>query len=118
MIESGKLDRRIRIEQATATQDATSREPIRTWPPDGGVLLAEVWAERLPQTGREMYQERQAVAEVSVGWRIRWQTALSALTPDESFRIVDDTGRAFDIAEVREEGRREGLLIFGKGRAE
>jgi SPP1 family predicted phage head-tail adaptor len=118
-MQAGRLDRRIRIEQAGESRDAQTRAVVRTWPPTGGALVAQPWAERLPATGREFYQAQQRIAEIGAGWRIRWSRWVSDhVTPTEGFRVVDDSGRAFDIVDVREEGRREGLLVFGKARAE
>ena len=113
-MEAGKLDRRIRIDTATAVRDPQTRELVRTWLP-----LATVWAERLPQTGREYYGAQQQVAEINAGWQIRWSSTVAAVTPTEGFRVVAD-GREYDILDVREADRtrRRALLIFGKARAE
>lgn len=121
MIAAGKLDRRIRLEEAGISTAPVTGENQKAWPPAAGFLVAEVWAERLPATGREMFTARQLVAEISAGWRIRWQASIATkVTPHEQFRIVDEAGRGYDIVEVREpEGtRRSELLIFGQARAE
>jgi head-tail adaptor len=119
VIRAGSMDRRIRVEASTQAKDPRTREMVATWPPAGGVLLGILWAEPLPAVGREFFAAKQRVAEVSAGWRVHWQHAIAdELTPSERFRVVDEAGRAYDVVEVLEEGRRETLLIFGKARAE
>jgi head-tail adaptor len=114
---AGDLDRRIRIEGCTKATSA-SGEITRSWPPLAGFVLAEVWAQQLQRTPRERFLTQQPVAELEAGWRIRWRRDLvDRISPSEDLRILDD-GRVYDITGVVETGRREGLEIYGKARAE
>ncbi len=121
MIAAGELDRRIRFEEAGEARDPSTRELVRTWPPEGGVLIAEVAAARLEETGREMRTARQTWAELEVGWKIRWKASIEErVSPTDRFRVVE-RGRVFDLVTQPYQPagtRRTELLVFAKGRAE
>lgn len=102
----GPLDRRIRIERATATTDDFGRE-VRTW-----ALLSEVWAAVEYGTGAEQRLAMETVADQRRSFRIRW---FEALLPTD--RIVYES-RAWDILDVAELGRREGLEIIAIARTD
>jgi SPP1 family predicted phage head-tail adaptor len=101
-MKAGKLDRRIRLETKSATLDTYGQETV-TWN-----LLAEVWAEVLPTTGRELVASLQVTPEVMTKFRIRWITGFK-----ESDRIVYQN-EPYDIVHIAEMGRREGLEIMAK----
>ncbi len=116
-MQAGRLDRRLRIETCSKTTSA-SGEVTRSWPPDGGSILAEVWAERLERTARERFMTQQLVAQLEAGWRIRWsQDVADQLSPLEDLRLIE-SGRIYDITGVVEIGRRGGFELYGKARAE
>ncbi len=122
-MQAGKLDRRIQIEQAAPGRDPQTRAATLLWPPDGGRIVAgePVSAEPLDPRGSETYGAQQRVAEISIGWRVRWQDAIADVAPKDIFRVVYE-GRAYDILdgprEDLRERRRGYLLIFGRARAE
>jgi SPP1 family predicted phage head-tail adaptor len=105
-LRAGELDRRVKLERLFAETQ-----------PDGQVVekyqeVARLWARVEPLGGREGFGQQQFVATGDVRFTIRWR---DDVTPLE--RIVWD-GREYDIVSVAEEGRREGLLVVGKARAE
>jgi hypothetical protein len=87
------------------------------------VPIAKVWAERKPllgtRTGAEIFAAQQIVASAEVRWRIRWPQGFMP-TADESCHLIDlgDGDREHDILSVIEIGRREGLEILTKARAD
>jgi len=87
-MEAGRLNRRIRIESKSVVRDAYGGETI-TW-----TLVAEVWAAVLPIRGREYVAIRQAGAELTTRFLIRYR---SGVTP--AMRIVYD-GANYDIVDV------------------
>lgn len=103
-MRAGALDRRIRIEQQTTSQDGFG-EPIVTW-----AILAVVAAEVRPLRGQERFQAQQFAAEATTRFRIRHRTDL-----DETMRILYD-GEEYDIAAISELGRREGLELLAKAK--
>lgn len=113
MQAAGKRSSRIRFERMVASEPKASGQIDRA-----PALLQEVWAERLEETSREVWLAKQIVAEITVGWRFLWSSTIAAVTPSQDYRVVDADGRVYDLLRVTPEGRREGLLVYGKGRAE
>lgn len=108
MIRAGKLDRYIELQSLTTTQDA-SGHPVKSWPP-----LAKVWASKRVLRGEEKIQNLQKFAQTFSVFRIRWRSDVNPVK-----RLVDlSDGRVYDILDVAEVGRREGLDITAKARAE
>lgn len=106
-MRAGRLDRRITLQRKTQAENSFG-EPVDTW-----VDMATVWAEKLPLRGSTTFAAQQRIAEADVKWRIRFRQNLTPLD-----RIIDDEGRPCDVLGVLEIGRRVGLEIYTKGRAE
>ena len=105
-IRSSQLDRRIRLERRIEETD-DSGQSVQRWVP-----LAEVWARVESLGGREGFGQQQVVATGDLRFTIRWRDDVAPL-----HRVVHD-GVAYDVVSVAEDGRREGLLIVARGRAE
>lgn len=107
-----KLDRKIKIERFTVTTNDLNEE-VRTW-----AELATVWAEK----GYRRANETQVAAEVSAirvnRFAIRWSSQVDDLSPKDRIECPVESGVYFDISEVNEIGRREGLEIFATARAD
>ena len=96
-MRAGKLDRTIVIERATngVTGDGT---PVTAWAP-----VATMRAQIVKRSADDTSHDTGAVTVTTVTFRTRF---LDGVTPADR---VTYAGRAFDIAEVVELGRREGL---------
>lgn len=105
-MRAGKLDRTIDLQALTTTTDSFG-EPIETW-----TTFASPAAAVMPNRGNERFTAQQVVGDAVVTFKIRYRTDVSVLT-----RIVYD-GRNWDVHDVREVGRREGLEIDASARAE
>lgn len=107
-MDAGRLDRRIVIEARSVTR-AESGEEVESW-----AALATVWAQLLPMTGREFYSAggAQNVPAETARFRVRW---LSSVTPQH--RIQAD-GKTWNIRNVAEIGRREGLELTAEAIAQ
>jgi SPP1 family predicted phage head-tail adaptor len=101
-MQAGKMDRRIKIERRVETQNAYG-EAVITYQ-----LLAEVWAEKKPLSGRELFTAAQFVPEGQIRYRIRFMDGV-----DEKCRITEG-GMTYDVIHIAEIGRREGLEITAK----
>jgi SPP1 family predicted phage head-tail adaptor len=109
-MQSGAMDRRIRIDQAQEVR-SESGEIVQTWLP-----LITTWAERKPLQGSELFQAQQIAAKVDTRYRVRYR---SDVTPGSDLRVVDlSDQREYDITAVLEIGRREGLELLASARAE
>ncbi len=120
MIAAGRLDCLLQLESCSKDQAAASGEITRKWPPDGGVIFARIWGEALDRRTLERFLGQQFVAEVEVGWQVRWRQDLAdRVSPNEDVRLVVQ-GRAYDILGVFEPPgtRRMALVIRAKARAE
>lgn len=109
MLAAGRLDRRITLQRATATQDGVSGEQVLTWADD-----MTLWASVEPLAGSELFRAQQLEAKADTRFRIRYRTGV---TPVETLRISYG-GRVYDLRSVVELGRREGLEILAEARAE
>jgi SPP1 family predicted phage head-tail adaptor len=107
---AGKMDRRIRIERATATDDGFTSAGTVTWS-----LLAEVWAEVTPISDGERWRAGEVAAHVTHRFRIRYSSTVAGITPAD--RIIYQ-GDAFNISGVKEIGRRQKLEITASARAD
>lgn len=95
----GKLDRKVTLQAMAATQDAYGeKKPAYS-------TLASVWAQRVDQQGREILKNGLAEAQLGTRFFIRYRTDI-----DEKMRVID-RGDVFDIVQVREIGRQEGLEL-------
>lgn len=101
-MKSGKLDRRITIQNRIETQNSFGEAVISYG------TFATVWAEVLPLSGRELFTAAQTFPEAQLKVRIRY---LAGVT--EKHRILHD-GVSYDILHIAEMGRREGLEILVK----
>lgn len=107
-MRAGKMDRRITLQRKSSSGDSFG-QPIETWADISG---GTVWAEVSPVSGNERWLSQQMIAEADTLFRIRYMAGLTPLD-----RVVYD-GRTYDVKSVIEIGRREGLDISAKTRAE
>ncbi|WP_431856607.1 phage head closure protein [Azospirillum sp.] len=99
-MSAGKLDQRIRIEQRSRVEDEGGGAV------EGWALLAEVWAEQWPVSGRERAEAQQVQASAMVRFRIRRRTDVSA-----DMRVIW-LSRAHNIRHVADAGPREPFVIL------
>jgi SPP1 family predicted phage head-tail adaptor len=107
----GKLDRWITIQSKTVSRTALG-DPTETWG-----TLASVWAEVQPLSGREYFdgQASQRVSSKACRFRIRY---LAAVSKDTQLRVLHDDGLTYDIKNIAELGRRDGLELTGEALAQ
>jgi SPP1 family predicted phage head-tail adaptor len=105
-MRAGQLDRTIEL-QSVATAPNSFGELVETW-----TTFASPAAAIVPTRGNERFTAQQLVGHAVTTFRIRYRTGLTVLN-----RIVYD-GRQWDIHDVREIGRREGLEIDASARSE
>jgi SPP1 family predicted phage head-tail adaptor len=110
VINSPELDRRVTIRRASYSQDSGSGEMLETWSD-----LAEVWASWRRASSRETLASAEVSAEVTDVFTMRWSPVLASVTPKD--RVLYQ-GREYNVSEVTEVGRREGMMIRGAARAE
>lgn len=108
-MESGRLDRRITLQRAVATQDATTGEQVLTWADE-----ATIWAAVEPLSGSELFRAQQLEAKADTRFLLRYRPNV---TPAGTLRI-SYAGRTYDIRSVAEIGRQEGLELVAEARAE
>ena len=101
-MRAGRLRKRLTIQQPTeGSADPLGEKPM-TWSD-----VASVWAEVLPQSGREFYRAQQIHAELSHAISIRYR---AGLTP--RMRLVLE-GRPLNVvAIINVEERNRELLLY------
>lgn len=102
MLNAGRLDRRLDLQQRTITRDAAGGE-IVSW-----VALATVWAAKRDITGRDRLRADAKTAESSTAFTIRYRADLAVTD-----RVVY-AGTPHDIQHLAELGHKEGLEILCK----
>jgi len=107
LIDPGKMNQRIRIEQATVAADAYG-EPIKSW----GVL-DHVWAAVIPLRVNERFASQQVGRDVELKLVVHYRTDVT-----EMMRLLLE-GDYYDIKGVTEIGYHEGLeLLVGIAKPE
>ena len=102
MLAAGSLNRRITIERRAAGVDSRG-QASGAWEP-----VATVWAMEMPRSARQFAAAGQMQAELSMAWRIRYRTDVTA-----AMRVVDDLGQPWEIAGPPvPSARREWLDVF------
>jgi SPP1 family predicted phage head-tail adaptor len=96
----GKMDRRIVIEQPTATKDDWNYDVV-TW-----TTLATVWADKLDRGSGEVVEVDRQTALTRTQWTMRYRS-----TVNSTMRILYNS-QYYYIVGVEEIGRREGLRVF------
>lgn len=105
-MRAGKLDRRVTIRRATVTYDAFNNQ-VETW-----ADVATVWAQQRPSRGSERFTAQEIAGAAVMTFHMRFRSDLTIKD-----RIQYD-GREWDIADVREIGRRVVIEIDCTARAE
>lgn len=106
MPDAGALDRRVTLHlPGPVTRTELGEE-------QPSVVSVETWAQVLPAGGTEVADAGQMVAHAQVVFVVRWRAGVTPLC-----RVTHD-GREYDVVSVDEIGRREGLRITGRARAE
>lgn len=108
-MHAGRLDRKVVLERATIVQ-SDSGQPIETWDE-----LARLWADLRPLRGWEKAASPGHAAHEEVAFEMRWGNGWADLNPKD--RIVC-AGVTYDILAVHEIGRREGLKVVAKRKAD
>lgn len=103
-MRGGDLDRRITLQEEQTTPDGGGGVSV-DW-----IDVATLWASMRQESGREYLAGGAISAERRVIFRLRWR---AGVTPQ--MRIIHGGG-SFDIKEVRELGRREGLELHATAR--
>jgi SPP1 family predicted phage head-tail adaptor len=106
---AGKFDRRIRLERYGVTYDEWN-QPVEGWSE-----IETVWATWRRATANERLASGQVGAQVTDIFEVRWETTLADLNPKDRLVFKD---AVYDIAEVTEIGRQDGLLIRGSAKAD
>lgn len=102
MLQAGKFDRLITIEQRSASKNASGEDDY-TWS-----TYASVWASKRDKSGTEYWESDQENAEVITEFIIRYNSGVKA-----EMRISYDS-KVYDIVEILEIGRTEGMKIMAK----
>lgn len=108
-MRAGRLDRRIIVQRNAPTQ-SSSGAPRDNWT-DIGIVWGSVRFER----GDERFSAQQVVGHGLCTFTIRYSRLMATLNVKD--RLIFD-GRFYDIRDVRELGRREGIEIDAQARSE
>jgi SPP1 family predicted phage head-tail adaptor len=98
---AGRMDRRIALYHRVIAQD-TQGQQVETWP----TAYVSVWAEKLDVRGREYFSAQTTNADLATRFRIRWRNDVLATD-----RLTLD-GLSYNVSQVSEIGRRDGLELF------
>ena len=108
LLEAGKLDRRVAILRAGAATENEYGEAVR-----GADAEKIRWASVKPAPGTERFRSAETAAETVMRFVFRWEAGLVGVTD----RLRHE-GRLYQISDVVEIGRREGLEVLAVARAE
>lgn len=109
-MQAGRMDRRVKLQkmiESVGVSGAVTETPL---------LVATVWAQKIPENGSERFAEEQIQGWSIVTWRIRWMRD-GIDDPTVKWQLLEGA-RVYDIMDVREIGRREGWELVTRCRAE
>jgi SPP1 family predicted phage head-tail adaptor len=106
-MRAGVLDRRVTILEPIFANDSAG-QPIATWS-----IIATVWMQQVPKPGAERFAAQQVIGQAVMTWRCRWRTDLTV-----KHRLRDEDGRIYEIVDIRELKRRDGLEIDTTARSD
>lgn len=101
MIDSGKMDRLISIEQEVTVSENDYGERVKEWQ-----VFQPTWAKKEDISGLEKREGAQEVARGKVVWTIYFMEGVK-----ETMRISYE-GEIYQIEHIKEIGYREGLEII------
>lgn len=103
MLRAGDLNRRITIQEKTATADSTG-QMIESW-----ADLGTIWTAVIMSGGKEFYAAQKLRADVTAVFKVRFTRAITPVN-----RIIYD-GRTFEILSANDpDGMRRELHISAK----
>jgi len=102
MLAAGKLDRRIDLQQAAVSRDA-SGGAVETWS-----TFASAWASARPLSGRALQAAQQRASSADTIFELRHRADIS-----EAARILH-RGEIYQILWIDDIGRGEGLHILAQ----
>lgn len=108
-LDAGTLDRRIILRRFTIAYDQWN-QPTEAW-----ADLASVRSSWRRATASEQLTSLQVGAMVTDIFEIRWSPTVEDVNPKDRLTYA---GRDYDISEVTEIGRRDGLLIRATARVD
>jgi head-tail adaptor len=118
----GRLDRKVILQRKSISHSA-SGQATESWS-----TLATRWASVETATGDERFSTPQLIAKQQQEFQVRWTQDIADLSPLDRlvYTAVTDTSppmpipsaSIYDIIEVHEIGRREGLKIIAVRRAD
>lgn len=113
-MDSGALDRVIKLLRPVATTNSANEDVITY------ALETTVRASKDDVSDAERVRAQQVGAMISTRFRIRWASYLYAMDPTWRLKLVEYEGveREYDVASVKEIGRRAGLEITANARAD
>lgn len=104
-LDAGRLDRRIVLRRYSVAFD-DNNQPVITY---------TAMPQRSASWRRATANERVADAQVTDIFETRWASTIADLNPKDRLTYA---GKDYDISEVTEIGRREGLLIRASARVD
>lgn len=108
-MRAGALDRRIQFRRAALADDGIGQAEVFA---DLGDM---VWASKADVSDGERLRAGQVEASLTTRFVVRWSPFTAALTPKDRLRCE---GRDYDILWIKEIGRREGLELSARARAD
>jgi SPP1 family predicted phage head-tail adaptor len=108
-LAAGPMDRRITLERFSTTPDAFN-EPVQAWS-----VLAEVAASYEPLSDGERFRAGETAATASARFVIRYSRAVADLDAKDCLTFE---GATHEIVHVKQIGRREGIEITTRARAD
>lgn len=108
-MKAGALDRRVTFRRATATENEFN-EDVEAW-----VFLGAVWASKADVSDGERVRASQVGASITTRFQVRHSAVTAGLTPSDQLFCE---ARLYEIAAIKELGRRVGLEITAKALAD
>lgn len=105
-MESGNMDRLIRIKENIGQRSPSTGQRLTDWQDIQN--NPEEWAQVTDDSGRELFQSDKKTATARKKFKIHFREDLNEMM------VIEYQGRLYDIDRIQEIQRRRGLLIYGE----
>jgi SPP1 family predicted phage head-tail adaptor len=104
ILNAGEMDRQISLYHQVVTKNATNGERTITYP---SAYAPKIWAKRADMRGTKRLIAQQTVAQQQTEFTIWYRDDMSITD-----QVIDETGLQYEILQIGQVGRREGLSLL------
>lgn len=103
ILNAGELDRLIKLSHQVVTRNTANGEKVISYP----AIYASPWAKRMDLKGTKRLIAQQTITQQQTEFTIWYRSDVSA-----SDQVTDEVGLKYEVLQIAQVGRREGLCLL------